>query len=431
MGWTYTQGQSVYYMSDSGAIYEVRGGGLNPTGKTGNPNTLDPRTSKQEDKESLIAPLETSNVNSATGQNEKKGETESIYGTDPEGWREKYYTDYAQKMAKVGGTPVDAATFFTKYSIGTATSGTMFGDAADKYTEDIVQTGIDIYNQKAKEYSDLTNTPPENYSGGKTIDSVVENITKIGDTLTYYKDPEHPERIDSLVPPEYERSEDTQKYIDELNAELAKEDSQFEKPTFNPEVVQGWYNKLSEWEKPAEDRVITQANEQYNFLNPYGVGSGSQIKATNELTQGITSDRLGRASSIAEGDYNKDYEVALNKWNYLTAKHDAALDKLGSIATWESSATLEPKLGNFWKEKEIELAEKDVIRKRQWDKEDLDSYQKWQTNLAKSMQPKEQDWFSKYVSPILSAGVSGLTGGFGQSLGTSIFGTPAKTTTNG
>ena len=97
---------------------------------------------------------------------------------------------------------------------------------------------------------------------------------------------------------------------------------EFTKPEFDESYVSKWTETLQELEQPTVDyatkEVSKRVGEQYAFYNPYSLGSGQQIKAseeaTNKLLMDVVANRNAQALALGQGDYTADYNKALADW---------------------------------------------------------------------------------------------------------------------
>lgn len=164
--------------------------------------------------------------------------------------------------------------------------------------------------------------------------------------------------------------------------------------TFDPsgDSTKRWYDVLSTAEKQAEDTAINRTNEQYNFLNPYMTGSGSQLKATNELIQGIAGDRMSRAIQGAGAEFEK--QQSINYEDFLTGR----ANKIAGIKDYQGQQR--------------------GISQYARDMDAADREREYQYNMAKKIaemyKPKESN---SWLSPVLG-GVGALAGSIIPGVGT-------------
>ena len=170
--------------------------------------------------------------------------------------------------------------------------------------------------------------------------------------------------------------------------------------TFDPSgaSTKRWYDTLSTAEKQAEDTAINKTNEQYNFLNPYMTGSGSQLKATNELIQSIAGDRMSRAIQGAGAEFEK--QQSINYEDFLTGR----ANKIAGLKDYQTQNR--------------------GISQYARDMDAADREREYQYNMAKKIaemyKPKESN---SWLSPVLGgigAAVGSVIPGVGTSLGYSL-----------
>lgn len=271
-----------------------------------------------------------------------KNTAEDPFGYDPQGWRKTYYSDYSTKMAQVGGTPVDPATFFSKYGIGSKVEGKIFGQAAESYDKDIVQTGKDNYNNLAKEYSTLVGQKPENYQGADSIQSVSDKLKQLQSNFDYYKN--DPDALNEINPEKYEfKMEDYPDLIDVR--EMADKWLAEEQPTFSTDLVSEWQKTMDPLYQTRKAETTTQARDLWGSLFQQGGGSTYEAGKLQKVLSDIDNEKLEKAIAFAEADYNNKNAAWLGKQaqavNTKSALGElqASSDKFGSELDWRNMWT--------------------------------------------------------------------------------------------
>ncbi len=167
---------------------------------------------------------------------------------------------------------------------------------------------------------------------------------------------------------EFEMTDEMKNIENILASKIVKE------PELTPEMVSKWQDFVLTAQEPATGKAVTKLREEYNLSNPYGIGSGSQFAATQEMLANIAANNAAQALSLGQTEYaNKlaGYNTALEKYTALQGYKEA-----GKKATTEAEAA------NYW-----------TNLKRQWDLTDASTERDYYKEIAEMYQPDENQWW--------------------------------------
>jgi hypothetical protein len=333
-----------------------------------------------------------------TGGTTQQG-TQDPFGFDPEGWRKSYYNDYAGKIAKVGGTPVDPTTFFNTYGIGNNASGKMFEEARLKYEKSITQTGIDQYNQKAKEISDATGQPPQTWQGATdNIDEISQGLNQLTSTADFYAKPENAEKLNQ---PTYDQTPEYKQIMETLNKM-----TEGGAPKFTPDMVTQWQGTVNEMAKPFEQEGLNQMRANQSLQSSLGGRSSIMDKQVNDLMGKYQAQKLQTALGLGQDQYNSQLEQFMNA---LSQK--ASMSQVGSQ---QANAGYMANINNLWQNQNQNA--QNQYSDAQWQKQA--GLATSLAELSKANQPQWYDYLAQGLgSSVGMLGGSALTGGIGSLLG--------------
>jgi len=251
----------------------------------------------------------------------------------------------------------------------------------------IYQQRADEWNALQKELANLTGSAPifkaaGEFGGGRAVENM-EALEALKQSVAFAKqkgsvESDYNQRVSDI----YKQNE-------------------FTAPEYDTEYAQKWIDYLSNIEAPQEQQVLKKTAEQYNVYNPYGLGSGNQIRQSNEMLQNIASDRLARGQNVAQAKYQQDYNQA---YTDRTNKLQSALNLLNQ------------QLGRQW-------SQSDLAQQRQIENDNFLRDQQAAYQMYEATKPKEQAWWQQLLTPIatgagyaLGGGLPGLTASGANSL---------------
>ena len=258
----------------------------------------------------------------------------------------------------------------------------------------------------------------------------------------------------------YDASTDpnVQKVQSEIDDIMKKGQPTFTAPTFDTSYVNKWNSYLQQIDQPNLDYATQQlnktVNEQYDINNPYAVGSGTQVKAsqdaTNALLQSTLANRNATALALGQSAYQQDYGTAWNEYQLQESQLEAAEQQELGISQYQQNANqftsqqqqqaalqgiqnqygLTTGQNNFNyqnAQQSTQNAYQTATNQAQqgYSSQQQQQQQTWAQQIAAMYQPQQQPWYN-YVLP----GVGQAVGQVGTTAALSALLAPAKAATS-
>ena len=122
---------------------------------------------------------------------------------------------------------------------------------------------------------------------------------------------------------------------DAIQTALTNGSPTFQLPgTTQQQDIATWQTTLQTMQQPQVDQSIKtinkQVNDTYAFNNPYSLGSGNQVKmsqdATTDLMTQVLANQNAQAISLGQTDYNRDYAQSTADWQQKLTDYTNAMN---------------------------------------------------------------------------------------------------------
>lgn len=348
--------------------------------------------------------------------------------------RDSKWNTYIQTAAALGVTPdLDAAAFGKKFDSWSDSEGGLAGliekelypKAANKYNE-----ALRAYNKAQGVPTDPGALIPTTWNTstmgdwrGKGAGWMAEQVLSVGDKAKQYQAGATTAAEEKSAVPtyKYEPEKDTlaQQVEGELQAIISRGTPTFVKPEFNDQYVTQWSEKLAALEQPNVDwalgKLNKQVGEQYAFYNPYSLGSGGQIKASeqaaNELLMTTLANRNAQALALGKEQYAQDYNQAYAEYQRQLAQREAAFGGLTDISRYRqqaAAATSDQERQNYFDIMNRNRQLADVQAAQAYDTAMYNRQVADTERIAAMYQPQSQDQLANIASGALTGAATGF-----------------------
>jgi len=306
-------------------------------------------------------------------------------------WLPIYYQDYTDKATKAGQTALSQEEWQSKY-LGPLNDDTNYEAARGKYEKEFVTALKNKYNEKAKEYANLSGKEYTPYQGSTAFDDIIgayENLV----SQTEYAQETYDERIAKEKELEYEfvMPEEWQTIED-----MANETVKSGMPTLDPTLVSSWESKLEPTYAPVREKLKENMASYWASLFPQGGGSSKQ--AVNNMGQ--LNDFEMNKFNTALGFAQTDLANQIN--NYLNAQ--SQLSGIGQFKAASDQFKSSSDAANYWNQ----VAQNWTQQKYEMDAAAAQNYYNKQSELAKYLaeiqKPQQADFLTSMTPYLVQAG---------------------------
>ena len=225
----------------------------------------------------------------------------------------------------------------------------------------------------------------------------------------------------------------------ELNAVVAQGQPTFSSPaTTEAQDITNWQTQLQQINQPTQDYALQQLNKQVNqtyaYNNPYSVGSGNQVQAsqdaTNQLLMQSLSNQNAQAVALGQASYNQDYNTAWNQYVMQQQQLANAQNTLLSL----SQIPQQEQTQAFYSQQGQNFNQQNMATQNQYQQQQLAQQEQYAEQIAQMYQPQSSEWYSQLIQPILTGVGNSIGGPVGGAIGSgigSLFGSSQNTQSSG
>ena len=323
---------------------------------------------------------------------------------------QSYYDAYTGLMTQYGLTPMSVTDFNAQMGKGSDPQGTFIGQVLlPAYTQ--IANQVNTTNAATAKANNQPYTAIDtayNYGDwrGKDYTDVINNINN-GLSAAYSSATVNNQN--TVTAPNIEQDTIEQQVQKELQA--VQQPSAFVAPTQASEQadITAWQQQLAQINAPttqwALDTLNKQVNQNYAYNNPYSIGSGNQMQAsqdaTNQLLMSVVSQQNAQAVSLGQASYQNDYNTAWNTYINQQAQYNASQAQLLNIANISSAQ----KVGNYGQAMQNAWNTTATQNAENFQNQQTQQQEAYAQQIAQMYQPNSQQWYQ----PIVNAAAQGAT----------------------
>lgn len=362
-----------------------------------------------------------------------------------------YYQSYVQ-YAQAAGLPTMSKDAYEQGYTGrhwVDQGGSLFSPRGHyEYNFDTGYKGVlgEIYQNIKNQYLDWE-ARYKNASGGYEYETALPTFTgKESDITTAVqalsglkKKTINTETSKTTTTPTYSYSPEDDTLYQQVKGEMENISKaglpEFEAPdaTLAQQYVTDWQTKLTELNQPTSDYYLAKLNKQVNdaymFSNPYAVGSGNQIQATqsatNDYLMNIVAQQNAQALALGESQYTQDYNTAWNQYQSDIGQYNLANQKLLDLSNLVQNAnkiTSDQQRQDYWSNMQRNWTIADIANAQAYQTAQDQKQFEYAQAIAQNYKTPEQPWYQQVISPILTSAGYAFGGPVGGAIGSGVAG---------
>ena len=322
------------------------------------------------------------------------------------------WSQYNSLVSQYGLTPMSRSDFDTAMPYNpsdTSQSAVKFINNVLKPTYQQIADRINTLNQQTAKatgqpYTAISATAltPTSWDSSKYIDNMNAQLSAPYSTASY-----NSQNLPNI--PNIETDPIAKQVMSELNAVVAKGAGTFQAPGIAAEEadVNAWNQALTQLNAPQNALALQQlnktVNENYMAANPYSIGSGNQMKASQDAVNNLLMNELAQqnstALSLGSSQYNQDYNTAWNQYLNQQNQYNAAQQNLLSIANTSTNQKTE----DYWNNQNHAWSVADQQNQKALGNYQQQQQQQYAQQIAQMYQPNSSAWYQ----PLINAAATG------------------------